>query len=194
MTPAKEKIFILEDDGYFRGLLEGAASEVGETTAVAGLEQAMGLLSQQEYRVLLLDWHLVRQAKASLFSTLDHYQSRAVQAALFTVPDLSAVVEAMKAGASEVLWPALERGALREKIAALAAYRAPAPIAHSFVSSLTETMTDKAVAQRTTLFQARKEFSKAFLRQVLSHQKLRRTQLADLMKVSPRTLHRHLSS
>jgi DNA-binding NtrC family response regulator len=100
----------------------------------------------------------------------------------------------MKSGSNDVLWTNQDPRLLKEKIAETLAQDRPRTIPHSFVSKLAETLTDKAMTQKTSLFTARKEFSKTFLTQVLSQQKLRRTQLASLMSVSPRTLHRHLSS
>jgi len=188
------QILVLEDDGYFRDILTGLCSEMAKTTAVADLESALGMLTHQSFQLLLLDWHLIQRNPASLYSTIENFQPNAVQMALFTVPDLPNVITAMKSGVIDVLWAALDRESLAERIRNVLLQDKPVPIAHAFVSRLAESLTEKAMAQKTSLFQARKEFSKTFLQQVLSQQKLRRTQLASLMSVSPRTLHRHLSS
>lgn len=194
MADDKPKILILEDDGYFRELLNGICSEFAPTEVVADLGAALGVLTQQSFSLLLLDWHLIEQDTLAFHSTLENFQANASRLALFTAPDLSHVISAMKAGASDVLWAAEDKPSLRAKIKAVLDQEKPVPIAHAFVARLAESLTEKAMSQKTSLFQARREFSKTFLQQVLRQQKLRRTQLATFMNVSPRTLHRHLNS
>ena len=194
MAEKNTQILILEDDGYFRDVLKSLCSEMAPTIAVGDVESALSTLTQNTFRLLLLDWHLIQREQASLFSTIENFQPNASRLALFTAPDLPNVITAMKSGVNDVLWAALDKDSLSGKIKEVLTREKPIPIAHAFVSRLAESLTDKAMAQNTSLFQARREFSKTFLQQVLSQQKLRRTQLASLMSVSPRTLHRHLSS
>jgi DNA-binding NtrC family response regulator len=194
MAKKTTKIFILEDDAYFRGMLEELCSELGETLVAPDVASGLGLLSRHSFDLLLLDWHLNPQDQASLQTTIENFQSASQRIALFTVPDLPNVIAAMKTGVSDILWVGQERSILLEKIRGCLSLSKPIVFAHSFVSRLTDSLTEKAMVQKTSLFQARREFSRTFLQQILSQQKLRRTQLADLMSVSPRTLHRHLST
>jgi len=87
----------------------------------------------------------------------------------------------------------MEKTLLKAKIKE-ALFQEKRPRSGYSLTQLAETLTEKAMTQKTSLFSARKEFSRIFLKQILWQQKLRRTQLADLMQVSPRTLHRHLSA
>lgn len=194
MAENNAQIFILEDDGYFSDILKGLCEELAPTIVAKDMESALGVLTQQSFRLLLLDWHLIQKDALSIYSTISNFQANVPQIALFTVPDLSNVITAMKSGVREVIWAAQDKEKLKEKIKDVLSEEKSVPIAHAFVSRLAESLTEKAMVQKTSLFQARREFSKTFLKQVLSQQKLRRTQLASLMSVSPRTLHRHLTS
>jgi len=190
----RKQVLILEDDGYFRNQLEKICQELADTVAVGDIETALSHLTRQNVNLLLFDWHLIQNNLSSLYSAFENFQPNASKISLFTVPDLGNVISAMKAGSTDVLWTSLDPAVLREKIHESLSREKPKTIAHSFVSRLAETLTEKAITQKTTLFSARREFSRTFLTQILSQQKLRRNQLASLMSVSPRTLHRHLSS
>lgn len=190
----KKQVLILEDDGYFRSQLENICQEMADVVAVGDIETALSCLTRQSFHLLLLDWHLIQNNLSSLRAAFDNFQPDASKISLFTVPDLTNVISAMKSGSSDVLWTTQDPTLLKEKIAESLSKDRVQTIPHSFVSKLAETLTEKAITQKTSLFSARREFSKTFLTQVLSQQKLRRTQLASFMSVSPRTLHRHLSS
>ncbi len=188
------RILILEDDAYFRNLLQKVCGEIGESFAVADPQSALNLLAKHPFHLLLVDWHLNKSDLSSFYSAIENFHPNVPWVALFTVPNLASVISAMKSGAADILWATQETGVLKEKIkGSLQKPRAPI-YAHSLVSRLTESLTERAVSQKIPLFQARREFSKTFLRQILSQQKLRRTQLAVLLGVSPRTLHRYLSA
>jgi len=193
-TNHKPQVLILEDDAYFRNQLESVCLETAEIVAVGDVDSALSHLTQQAFGLILLDWHLIQEDLSSLNSTIENFQPNAVRMSLFTVPDLSNVIAAMKSGVSDILWAAQDMKAIKEKINSALTMPKPQAIAHSFVSKLAESLTEKAMSQKTTLFKARREFSKTFLHQILTQQNLRRTQLASLMSVSPRTLHRHLSA
>ena len=190
----KSQILILEDDAYFRNQLESSCPETADIEAVGDVQSALGLLSQRNFNLIMLDWHLIQADLLSFNSTIENFQTNAVLMSLFTVPDLANVISAMKLGASDIIWAAQDPKAMREKIVEALFIPKPKDIAHSFVSKLAESLTEKAITQKTTLFKARREFSRTFLHQILTQQNLRRTQLASLMSVSPRTLHRHLSA
>lgn len=193
MAQINQNILILEDDGFFRDVLKGVCADFGQTAAVGDVESALSLITQQNYQLLLLDWHLVQPHKNSFYSAVDHFQPGVIQLALFTAPDLNNVITAMKTGVSDILWAAQEKEDLKARISESLAHSKPSAIPHSFVSRLAESLTDKAMVQKTSLFQARREFSRTFLHQILIQQKMRRSELANLMNVSPRTLHRHLA-
>lgn len=194
MNKKDVRILVLEDDTCFRGILEGVCAEMGEVVSVADRDAALSSLTGEAFDLLLLDWHLIHPDLSTVRSTIENFQLGAYQVALFTVPDLSNVIAAMKSGMSDILWAAQEIDSLRVKIQECLFQVKPPEFTHSFVSQLADSLTEKAMVQKTSLFKARKEFSRTFLHQVLRQQKLRRTQLANLMNVSPRTLHRHLSA
>jgi DNA-binding NtrC family response regulator len=194
MAKSTMRILILEDDAYFRGILQNVCGEMGETFAVGDPKAALNLLAKHSFQLLLVDWHMNKSDLSAFYSAIENFQPNVPWVALFTVPNLAAVISAMKSGASDILWAAQESGALKEKIKGSLGKPKTPVYAHSFVSRLTESLTERAMTQKIPLFQARREFSKTFLRQILNQQKLRRTQLAGLLGVSPRTLHRHLST
>src|SRR5690348_4949181 len=104
MAKNMTRILILEDDAYFRNVLEEVCSEMSETFAVADIESALSLLTKHTFQLLLLDWHLNQPDVASLYSTIENFQADTARMALFTVPDLPNVIAAMKSGASDILW------------------------------------------------------------------------------------------
>lgn len=187
------RILILEDDAYFRKILEAICGEIGETFAAGDIKTALGLIAKYSFQLLLLDWHLNPPDVSNLYASIENFQANTPRIALFTVPDLPNVVAAMKSGAFDILWAGQDKGAMKEKIKDSLARPQPRVYEHSYVSRLAESLTERAIAERTKFFQARREFSKTFLQQILSQQKFRRTQLAYMMGISPRTLHRHLA-
>ena len=180
-TNHKSQILILEDDAYFRNQLESSCPEMADIEAVGDVSSALGLLVQHNFDLIMVDWHLIQADLLSFNSTIENFQPNVVLMSLFTVPDLANVISAMKLGASDIIWAAQDPKAMKEKI--IEALSVPKPKA-----------IEKAMTQKTSLFKARREFSRTFLHQILTQQNLRRTQLASLMSVSPRTLHRHLSA
>ena len=193
MSQVRDQILILEKEGYFQNLLEGICVDFGQTTTVATADEALSHLTKTSYRLLLLDWNLVQSHLSPISSALETFQETARVLALFVSPDLPGVISAMKSGVSDVLWAAQKRDDLQDKIRENLATDRPAAINHSFVSRLAESLTEKSVVQKTTLLDARKEFSRTFLSQILAQKDLKRAELASLLRVSPRTVQRHLS-
>ena len=193
MAKQNLRILILEKEPVFRDHLRSICGEFGKTTVTHDLSTALDALTQDPFQLLLIDGHLSAEDTTTLNRALEDFQPEAKRLALFTTPDLASVINAMKGGAYDILWSAMDKATLKSKVReAIALERKPR---NNFtLTQLAETLTDKAMAQKTSLFSARKEFSRIFLKQILWQQKLRRTQLADLMQVSPRTLHRHLSA
>src|SRR5258708_5492217 len=153
-TNHKPQILILEDDAYFRNQLESACPEMVEITASGDVDSALSHLTQQTFDLILLDWHLIQSDLSSLNSTIENFQPNAVRMSLFTVPDLPNVIAAMKTGVSDILWAAQDLKAIKEKIVEALSLPKSQAIAHSFVSKLAESLTEKAMSQKTTLFKA----------------------------------------
>jgi len=193
MTKNHLRILILESDPSFCEHLKVTCGEFGKTTVAHDLSTALDAITQDPFQLLLINGHLSAEDNFTLNTALEDFQPEAKRLSLFTSPDLASVINAMKGGAYDILWAAMDKSTLKAKVReAIALERRPR---NNFsLTQLAESLTEKAMDQKTTLFSARKEFSRIFLKQILWQQKLRRTQLADLMQVSPRTLHRHLSA
>lgn len=187
-------ILIMEDDVPFRDHLKGICAGIGKPWVVGKTEDALALLLQQPFQLLLLNWNLIQLDPSAFEMAINNFQSGANRMALFKFPKLVPVIAAMKSGMSDVLWPGQDTEALKEKIMDSLNQTKPALITHSFVSQLAESVTDKAIEEKISFFKARKEFSKTFLYQIIGRRKMRRSQLAGLMGVSTRTLHRYLSA
>ncbi len=184
----------MEDDVPFRDHLKGICAGIGKPWVVGKTEDALALLLQQPFQLLLLNWNLIQLDPSAFEMAINNFQSGANRMALFKFPKLVPVIAAMKSGMSDVLWPGQDTEALKEKIMDSLNQTKPALITHSFVSQLAESVTDKAIEEKISFFKARKEFSKTFLYQIIGRRKMRRSQLAGLMGVSTRTLHRYLSA
>lgn len=194
MTKISTKILILQNNVGFRQTLENICNKIAETYAVADTETALNLMSKGSFQLLLLDWHLNPLDASNLFSAAECFQTNVPRISLLMTPDLPNVIAAMKSGASDILWASQEKTELEEKIKESLSSFQPKVYSHSYLARLADNSTEKAMSQKTSLFHARREFSKTFLQQILSRQKLKRTRLAELMGVSPRTLHRHLTA
>lgn len=187
-------ILILEDDPAFRDRLNNVCSGIGKTWVVGDVDKALGLLIRQSFRILLLDWNLIQTDHTSFILAINSFQQSASRIALFKFPQLNPVISAMKTGMSDVLWTGQPAEVLKTNIEDVLSQTKSAPFAHSSVSRLAESLAERAVEKKMSFSNARKEFSKTFLFQVLGQKKMRRSQLASLMSVSTRTLHRHLSA
>lgn len=194
MQPRTIPILILENDADFRDHLKGICAGIGKPLAVGKAEDALDFLIQQPFQLLLLNWNLVQTDPSAFRIAINNFQSEAGRMALFKFPQLAPVIAAMKSGMSDVLWPGQDSEVLKENIKDSLYPIKPGPITHSFVSQLADSVTDKAIEKKISFFKARKEFSKTFLFQIIGRRKMRRSQLAGLMGVSTRTLHRHLSA
>jgi DNA-binding NtrC family response regulator len=193
MTKKSTKILILENEVFFRDRLQGLCSEMGRTFVADDMESALELLTQHSFQLLLLDWHLVQLDFSDFWSIIDNLQPDAFRIALFRSPLLQDVIAAMKSGMNDVFWAYQDTAVLKSKLKDSLSREKPSTVTHSYISQLADFLTDRAVSKKTSLSEARKEFSKIFLSQILSQQKIRRFQLADLMSVTSRTLRRHLS-
>jgi DNA-binding NtrC family response regulator len=193
MKNGKKKILILEKDYFFRDVLREVCGPLGETLLVEDLNKALRLIMEKTYDLLLLDWSLIGSQSASLFSTIRSFQPKAKKLVLVLEPDLTNVVAAMKAGADDILWPSQDLKTLSEKIAEYMGQNNERPNTKAFISRMAESISEKALLQETSLANASREFSRTFLLYTLKMKKMKRSQLAHILSVSPRTLHRHLS-
>jgi hypothetical protein len=187
-------ILIMENDAPFCDHLKEICAGIGKPWVAGKAEDALGFLIQQPFQLLLLNWNLIQSDPSAFDTAINNFQFGANRMALFKFPQLIPVIAAMKSGMSDVLWPGQDSEVLEEKIRDSLYQTKPAPITHSFVSQLADSVTDKAIEKKISFFKARKEFSKTFLYQIIGRRKMRRSQLAGLMGVSTRTLHRHLSA
>lgn len=178
MKNKKPVILILEDDACFREILGDICADQGDTVTAADPGEAMELFTENEFRLLLLDWHICQPNFISIRKGIENLQPNALWAALFTVPYLRQVVAAMKAGASDILCPAQDRTTIKGKVKDLIAHGKPSAIGYSYLSRLSDSMTEKAFVQKTSLFMASREFSRTFLEQILQQQNLPRKELA----------------
>jgi DNA-binding NtrC family response regulator len=156
------------------------------------MESALDLMARRSFQLLLLDWDLIRPDFSTLWPMINNFQPDASRIALFQTPQLYDVIAVMKAGMNDVFWENQNSALLKEKIKESIFREKPSTIAHSYISQLAESLADRAMTQKTSLFKAKREFSKTFLSQILKQQKIKRPELANLMNVSPRTLGRHL--
>lgn len=185
------RFLVLEDDAGFRNILENICAEMGKVTVVSDVESAAKQIAQQKFQVLLLDWHLNTD---DFNRHLARFQPHAVRIALFTVPNLTDVVRAMKMGARDVFWGTQPRQVLIEKTKeCLESPKRTSPFQHAFLSELAESLSEKAFLQQLPLFRARKEFSKTFIQTLLTQPNVQREKLASLINISLRTLHRYLA-
>jgi DNA-binding response OmpR family regulator len=192
MAKKNTHILILAKKGSFRDRLKGFCSEMGKTRVVDDMESALNLIAGGSFQLFLLDWDLIQPDFSVLWQMLDNFQPDSRKVALFKAPQLYDVIAVMKAGMNDVFWENQDSEVLKGKLKDVLSQAKPDTVAHSYISQLAECLADRAVAQKTSLFKARKEFSKTFLSQILKQHKLKHYQLAGLMSVTPRTLHRQL--
>ncbi len=190
----KPRIFILEDDACFRAILKKVCSQIGDTTVVGNVDSAIPILTSQAYDLLLLDWHLSLQLGSGtfLFSEIDNFQPKVERLALFSALDLPNVVKAMKSGVRDILWVGHPKSILKKKIRNSLNDLKSKKYDHSFPGYIANLLTEKAYHQKNTLFQARREFSRVFLQQLLDHGKFRKGQIATILDISSKTLRRYL--
>jgi DNA-binding NtrC family response regulator len=185
---------ILEDRNGFRDQVGLVASELGKVWETKDAQEALELLTVQPFRLLLLDWHLMKYDLPAFGRLIDSLQPGAIRLALFHTPQLPQVLSAMKWGMMDALWDAQGVPEIRKTIAEALARQKKDAHGTNTVTQLAETLVDRAVGHKMSLFKARKDFSKAFLTQMLNRKGVQRNQLADVMKVSSRTLQRYLSN
>jgi len=192
MSKKSTHILILKKEDSFRDRLKGFCADVGKTRVASDMESAFDLITRHSFQLLLLDWDLIQPEFSVFWQMLDNFQPDARKIALFKAPQLYDVIAVMKAGMNNVFWENQDSEVLKGKLKDALSQEKPDAVAHSYISQLAECLADRAVARKTSLFKARKEFSKTFLNQILKQQKLKHYQLAGLMSVTPRTLHRQL--
>jgi DNA-binding NtrC family response regulator len=186
------RILILEKEVSFRDRLRNLCNDMGKTWVADDMESVWDLLTKRSYQLLLLDWDLIQLDFSAFWPMIDIFQPDARRIALFKSPQLTDVVAAMKAGVNDALWENQDSEILKGRIYDAISLEKPPAIVHSYILQLAESMADQAMTKKTSILKARREFSKTVLSQILRLQKMRHFKLANAMKVSPRTLRRHL--
>lgn len=194
MAIKSPSILILEKDGDFRSRLAHLSASLGKALEVRGTEEALALLATYPFRLVLLNWDMIRADLPSFEKVLRRLQPDASRMALFQDPALPQVISAMKWGMTDILWTAQTdltlRKALRENMAP-GRGEATTP---NLITHLSEYILEKAADQKVPLFEARKDFSRSLLQWILTRKKMGRGHLAKLLRISPRTLHRYISA
>lgn len=187
-------ILVLEDRDVFRNRVISVASELGKVWETKDAQEALELMTVQPFRLLMLDWHLMKYDLPAFGRLIDSLHPGAIRLALFHTPQLPQVLSAMKWGMMDALWDAQGGQEIQKTIIEALARQKKDGHSSNTVTQLAETLVDRAVDHKMSLFHARKDFSKAFLTQLLNQKGVQRNQLADVMKVSSRTLQRYLSN
>jgi DNA-binding response OmpR family regulator len=198
MNKRNTKIFILENGYLFRNRLQSLCADRGKVWVADDIKSALEMLTQQSFQLLLLDWEWIQVNISTIGPVLKNFQPNACRVGLFSAPELNPVIAAMKWGMSDVFWAEQESAVLKSRLRELLSRKQPdtftdSAIVHSYVSQLAEALAEKALAQKMSLFQAKREFSKSFLSHILVLLKMRHIQMANVMSVTARTLRRHLS-
>ncbi len=192
MAKQNAEILILEKEGPFRDRLRSLCAEMGKVSVAEDMESVLNLFTRRSFGLLLLDWDLIQLDFLSVLQMIDNFQPDARRIALFQTVELGQVIEVMKAGMSDVIWEHQDQSVLRGKIKDALSQEKPPAIAHAYILQLAESIAERATTQKIPLYQARREFFKTFLSQILKQQKIKRVKLAGLMRVTPRTLRRRL--
>jgi DNA-binding NarL/FixJ family response regulator len=194
MAIKNPSILILEKDNAFRSRLAHLSASFGKVLEVRGTEEALAALATHPFRLVLLNWDMIRPELSSFDKVLRRLQPDASRMALFHDPALPQVISAMKWGMADILWTAQEdptlRRVMRENLA-LGRGEATAP---NLITHLSEFILEKAANQKVPLFEARKDFSRSLLQWILTQKKMGRGHLAKMLRISPRTLHRYISA
>jgi PleD family two-component response regulator len=184
---------ILQMDSVFVKCLEMACGSMANTVSVQTPEEALEAISLKNFDLLLLEWDFLSSEGSLNFKTLCQLQPESKKIALFQIPDLPSVVLAMKMGFDDILWAKIGPVSLNQKIKDALSNTQTQKIRHTHLSPLVDSLAQRSLDKKATLFQARREFYRLFLQKILINTSLPRHKLAALLEVSPRTLQRHLS-
>jgi DNA-binding response OmpR family regulator len=163
------------------------------TVCVQTPEEVLEAISVKNFDLLLLQWDFLSSEGSLNFNILCQLQPESKKIALFQTPDLPSVVLAMKMGFDDIVWAKIGPVSLNQKIKDALAHSQAKKIRHTHLSPLVDSLAQRSLDKKATLFQARREFYRLFLQKILINTSLPRHKLAALLEVSPRTLHRHLS-
>jgi DNA-binding NtrC family response regulator len=193
MSQDKKQILILHEDPVFLNALESVCLPLGEIYSIHRAEEALEPFSLIRFDLLLLQWDLFSTQGSLDFNSFCQLQPESVKVAIFKNPDLKSVVSAMKSGVVDVLSAQMELASLAQKIQDYLSGKQAVKIRHVSLAPFIETLTQNGMESQTTLYQARKEFYKLFVRIICGHSNLTRERLASLLEVSPRTLQRYIT-
>jgi len=194
-APETHKILIAEDDAAIRDVLAEACEGLATTVLVSEGEAVGQAMAAESFDLLLLDWNLGSRSGVELLELAARLQPQAWRIILFTIPTIDALVKAMRAGAHDAWWVArgmeLREHLLEEWLEKSSVSKGFPPL---YLSSITESLSEKAATREVPFFEARREFSKIFIREIARRHSLSRNDLARWMGVSVRTLQRVLSA
>ena len=189
----KKEVLILQVDPIFVKCLEMACGSLVNIVCVQTPEDVLEAISVSNFDLLLLQWDFLSSDGNLNFKILCQLQPESKKIALFQTPDLPSVVLAMKMGFDDILWAKVGPVSMNQKIKDSLAHSQAPKIRHTHLSPLVDSLAQRSLDKKATLFQARREFYRLFLQKILINTSLPRHKLATLLEVSPRTLHRHLS-
>ncbi len=193
MSNHKKDVLILPMDPIFAKCLEMACGTLANTLCVQSPEEVLEAISLRNFDLLLLQWDFLSSDRNLNFKTLCQLQPESKKIALFQTPELPSVVLARKMGFDDILWAKIGPVSMNQKIKDTLAHSPAQRLRHTHLSPLVDSMAQRSLDKKATLFQARREFYRLFLQKILITTSLPRHKLASLLEVSPRTLHRHLS-
>ncbi len=120
----KARILAVDDQRYFRELIEGILSDAGfDVQTVASGEEALGRLEREDFEIVLTDLVMPGMDGSELVRRIRERLPEQDVVMVTGVVDVKAAVEAMKQGATDYILKPFDREALVESIGKLAARR-----------------------------------------------------------------------
>jgi len=193
-TGGEKTVLIAEDDAAIRDVLAKACERLAVPVLASDVEGAWEAMAGESFDLMLLDWHLSSKGGEEFLREAARRQPQARRIALFTIPSVDTLVASMRAGAHDAWWVArgmeLRDGLLKEWIQKPVVCNGFSPL---FLSHLADSMSTKAATRKMSFFKARREFSKALVREIHQRHGLSRNDIAQWMGVSVRTIQRLMS-
>jgi hypothetical protein len=116
---------------------------------------------------------------------------------LFSIPSVDTLVKAMQYGAHDAWWVSRGERGVGPLDHLLKEWLEKTPVSNGFspllLSRLAKSISMQAASREISFFEARREFSKALIREISRRHRLPRGDLAKWMGVSVRTIQRLLS-
>ncbi|MEZ4281043.1 MAG: response regulator [Myxococcota bacterium] len=120
----KARILAVDDQRYFRELIEGILSDAGfDVQTVASGEEALRLLEREDFEIVLTDLVMPGMDGSELVRRIRERLPEQDVVMVTGVVDVKAAVDAMKQGATDYILKPFDREALVEAVGKLAARR-----------------------------------------------------------------------